>query len=252
MHIESLIEDYTAMISSQACDDYLLEDYFIRERGLSWDLSREEQYYQDPRMLEIQRAVLGFDRNFQPPKKRLIGNNNHYMMEKFFYDGAEFKKDYNPIFIHNDPSQLMMQNHYIPNSIYNINTNINNNHVKVENNQLSPERNQFNKLSEVGVMPTLPYQRYTSGDGKIGAYTKEQRRLILEKYFAKRQRKVWSKQIKYDCRKKLADNRPRVKGRFVSRKRFHSLDLDADCSGLVDCDESHEMRCSAENNTQDY
>ena len=29
--------------------------------------------------------------------------------------------------------------------------------------------------------------------------------------------RIWRKQIKYDCRKRLADTRPRVKGRFVSR-----------------------------------
>ena len=54
-------------------------------------------------------------------------------------------------------------------------------------------------------------------EAKIGAYTKEQRRVLIANFRAKRQRRVWRKQIKYDCRKKLADTRPRVKGRFVSR-----------------------------------
>jgi hypothetical protein len=53
---------------------------------------------------------------------------------------------------------------------------------------------------------------------RIGAYTKEERQVIIAKFRAKKMRRVWRKQIKYDCRKRLADTRPRVKGRFVSRK----------------------------------
>lgn len=57
-----------------------------------------------------------------------------------------------------------------------------------------------------------------SSGSRIGAYTKEERQAIIAKFRAKKMRRVWRKQIKYDCRKRLADTRPRVKGRFVSRK----------------------------------
>ena len=52
---------------------------------------------------------------------------------------------------------------------------------------------------------------------RIGAYTREERQQRIDRFRVKKMRRVWRKQIKYDCRKKLADTRPRVKGRFVSR-----------------------------------
>jgi len=52
---------------------------------------------------------------------------------------------------------------------------------------------------------------------RIGAYTKEERQQRIHRFREKKNKRIWRKQIKYDCRKKLADTRPRVKGRFVSR-----------------------------------
>ncbi|KAL3666025.1 hypothetical protein V7S43_008818 [Phytophthora oleae] len=50
---------------------------------------------------------------------------------------------------------------------------------------------------------------------KIGAYSPAARKLRLQKFHEKRKNRTWKKSIKYDCRKKLADDRPRIKGRFV-------------------------------------
>jgi hypothetical protein len=75
-----------------------------------------------------------------------------------------------------------------------------------------------------------------SGSVKIGAYTREERQILIEKFRAKKKRRVWRKQIKYDCRKRLADTRPRVKGRFVSRK-----DKDGNSDG--DSEEAHPIEC---------
>ncbi|TDH73082.1 hypothetical protein CCR75_003701 [Bremia lactucae] len=55
----------------------------------------------------------------------------------------------------------------------------------------------------------------TTRDKKIGSYTPTERKLRLEKFHEKRKNRTWKKSIKYDCRKKLADDRPRIKGRFV-------------------------------------
>lgn len=38
-----------------------------------------------------------------------------------------------------------------------------------------------------------------------------------------RNRRIWKKKISYDCRKRVADNRLRVKGKFVTKKQVCSL-----------------------------
>ncbi|RHY29969.1 hypothetical protein DYB32_004722 [Aphanomyces invadans] len=67
-----------------------------------------------------------------------------------------------------------------------------------------PQDSKFKKLFE-----PIVHQR------TIGAYTPTARKLRLEKFHEKRKKRIWKKSIKYDCRKKLADDRPRIKGRFV-------------------------------------
>ncbi|EGZ25696.1 hypothetical protein PHYSODRAFT_482405 [Phytophthora sojae] len=49
----------------------------------------------------------------------------------------------------------------------------------------------------------------------IGAYTPAARRVLLQKYMAKRARRLSQHKVRYGVRKTLANARPRVKGRFV-------------------------------------
>lgn len=70
---------------------------------------------------------------------------------------------------------------------------------------------------------------------RVGAYTLEQRAVLVTKFHSKRGRRIWRKKIKYDCRKKLADKRPRLKGRFVTQEELDGLDAEtlAKVTGLV-------------------
>ncbi|CAI0414577.1 unnamed protein product [Linum tenue] len=50
---------------------------------------------------------------------------------------------------------------------------------------------------------------------KVGRYSAEERKERISKYRAKRSQRNFTKTIKYACRKTLADNRPRIRGRFA-------------------------------------
>ncbi|KAK6137373.1 hypothetical protein DH2020_028886 [Rehmannia glutinosa] len=50
---------------------------------------------------------------------------------------------------------------------------------------------------------------------KVGRYSAEERKERIDRYRAKRTQRNFNKTIKYACRKTLADNRPRIRGRFA-------------------------------------
>ncbi|CAG9330713.1 unnamed protein product [Blepharisma stoltei] len=58
---------------------------------------------------------------------------------------------------------------------------------------------------------------------KIGTLTLEERRLKIEKYLEKRKKRTFSKRIAYACRKRVADSRIRIKGRFVTKVQAEAL-----------------------------
>lgn len=52
------------------------------------------------------------------------------------------------------------------------------------------------------------------------------RRIALERFRQKRSNRCFQKKIRYACRKRLADVRPRIRGRFVKKEEFQTLCLE--------------------------
>lgn len=61
------------------------------------------------------------------------------------------------------------------------------------------------------------------GEVRVGSYTLDERKMLLKRFLEKRAKRVWRKKIKYSVRKKFADSRLRVKGRFISKGDESSL-----------------------------
>ena len=55
---------------------------------------------------------------------------------------------------------------------------------------------------------------------KIGTLTIQERKIKVEKYLEKRKQKSWDRKVNYQSRKKVAEKRPRDKGRFVTKENL--------------------------------
>ncbi|KAA8522432.1 hypothetical protein F0562_013207 [Nyssa sinensis] len=58
---------------------------------------------------------------------------------------------------------------------------------------------------------------------KVGRYSAEERKERIHRYRAKRSLRNFNKTIKYACRKTLADNRPRIRGRFARNDEIRDI-----------------------------
>ena len=71
--------------------------------------------------------------------------------------------------------------------------------------------------------PPFRIPEHKSYTKKIGTISPEERRLKIERFLEKRQRRNFGKKISYGCRKRVADNRIRIKGRFVTKAQAGAL-----------------------------
>ena len=74
---------------------------------------------------------------------------------------------------------------------------------------------------------TCPMELINKG-GRVGIYLPDERRARIAKFHTKRKVGIWRKRIKYECRKKFADSRPRIKGRFVKRPNVEECGVEGE------------------------
>lgn len=87
------------------------------------------------------------------------------------------------------------------------------------------------------------------------AYLEETREVKIERYRMKKSRRIWGRKISYDCRKKVADGRERINGRFVKKSPLlpvkshsHKYSLATEeVETLKDLNESHLSRTDITN-----
>lgn len=68
--------------------------------------------------------------------------------------------------------------------------------------------------------PTTPSKASTteiSTEPMLPSYAEETREDKLRRFQLKRKNRNWNRKVYYDCRKKVADSRLRIKGRFITR-----------------------------------
>jgi len=85
------------------------------------------------------------------------------------------------------------------------------------NNPSNSNNNSNNNNDGFSLSHTACPMELLNKGGRIGIYLPDERKARIAKFHSKREIRIWRKRIKYDCRKKLADSRPRIKGRFAKR-----------------------------------
>lgn len=76
---------------------------------------------------------------------------------------------------------------------------------------------------QIPMMQTLPRPMLYQNTKKIGTLSFEERRTKVYRFLEKRKCRNFSKKVSYNCRKRVADNRIRVKGRFITKSQAEAI-----------------------------
>lgn len=77
-------------------------------------------------------------------------------------------------------------------------------------------------IEEHGLL--FPYSfNINDPDYMIGSYSIPDRRQRIKKYIEKKRKRTYTKRVNYDCRKRVAEKRVRIKGRFVTKEQAFKL-----------------------------
>jgi hypothetical protein len=79
------------------------------------------------------------------------------------------------------------------------------------------------------MMQTLPKPMLYHATKRIGTLTVEERYERVARFIEKRKNRNYSKKVSYDCRKRVADNRIRVKGRFITKSQAETIQCKDAC-----------------------
>lgn len=71
--------------------------------------------------------------------------------------------------------------------------------------------------------PTKSSSTEISTEPAIPSYADETREDKLRRFLMKRKKRNWIRKVYYDCRKKVADSRLRIKGRFITRVQAEQI-----------------------------
>ena len=93
-------------------------------------------------------------------------------------------------------------------------------HLESFNSWQDTEKLQVAPHSDFLPKPVVPLP----GNKKIGTISLQERKVKIQRFLEKRKRRSFTKKVNYQCRKRVADTRVRVRGRFITKAEAAALE----------------------------
>ena len=120
--------------------------------------------------------------------------------------------------VQDPPQNTELHNLVRPSPLFKVQVPIQDNHGPI-----SPVNLRYDPMCVSNPYPILKTSVENDASKTVGVLTLSERKKKIEKYLEKRKRRIWNKKVAYDCRKKVADKRLRIKGRFVTHEQAYSI-----------------------------